>query len=252
MVVTAVSAHQELFERAAAAGAQMVLVPPRDLLGHRGNGPIDAAHEAAPEDAVRRRPVAGRLPPAARRPRRGRQQRADLPRARVRARPSSSPPRRGPADRLDRAGERRRRAVDDLLARAPRDLRRATTSCTSPAAPIASARSASSPAAATASSARRSTRGVDAFVSGEPSEPAMADAREAGVHFIAAGHWASETFGIRRLGDLLAEAFRRRARVRRRPESGLKTACRATSGASERSISAQFRAISLVTVRPIR
>lgn len=49
--------------------------------------------------------------------------------------------------------------------------------------------------------------GVDAFVSGEPSEPAMADAREAGVHFIAAGHWASETFGVRRLGDLLAEEF---------------------------------------------
>jgi dinuclear metal center YbgI/SA1388 family protein len=49
--------------------------------------------------------------------------------------------------------------------------------------------------------------GVDAFVSGEPSEPAMADAREAGVHFLAAGHWASETFGVRRLGDLLVERF---------------------------------------------
>ena len=49
--------------------------------------------------------------------------------------------------------------------------------------------------------------GVDAFLSGEPSEPAMADAREAGVHFIAAGHWASETFGIRRLGELVAERF---------------------------------------------
>jgi dinuclear metal center YbgI/SA1388 family protein len=49
--------------------------------------------------------------------------------------------------------------------------------------------------------------GADAFVSGEPSEPAMADARESGVHFIAAGHWASETFGIRRLGELLAERF---------------------------------------------
>ena len=49
--------------------------------------------------------------------------------------------------------------------------------------------------------------GVDAFVSGEPSEPAMADAREAGVHFLAAGHWASETFGVRRLGELVAERF---------------------------------------------
>jgi dinuclear metal center YbgI/SA1388 family protein len=49
--------------------------------------------------------------------------------------------------------------------------------------------------------------GVDAFVTGEPAEPAMADAREAGVHFIAGGHYATETFGVRRLGELLAERF---------------------------------------------
>jgi dinuclear metal center YbgI/SA1388 family protein len=49
--------------------------------------------------------------------------------------------------------------------------------------------------------------GVDAFVSGEPSEPAMADARESGTHFVAGGHWASETFGIRRLGELVAARF---------------------------------------------
>ena len=49
--------------------------------------------------------------------------------------------------------------------------------------------------------------GADAFISGEPSEPAMADARESGVHFIAAGHWASETSGVRRLGELVAERF---------------------------------------------
>ncbi len=35
----------------------------------------------------------------------------------------------------------------------------------------------------------------------------MAEAREAGVHFIAAGHYATETLGIRRLGDLVAERF---------------------------------------------
>jgi dinuclear metal center YbgI/SA1388 family protein len=50
-------------------------------------------------------------------------------------------------------------------------------------------------------------RGLDAFLTGEPAEPAMADAREAGVHFIAAGHYASETFGVRRLGELVAERF---------------------------------------------
>ena len=50
-------------------------------------------------------------------------------------------------------------------------------------------------------------RGLDAMISGEPSEPAMAEAAEAGVTFIAAGHYATETFGVRRLGDLLAERF---------------------------------------------
>jgi putative NIF3 family GTP cyclohydrolase 1 type 2 len=35
----------------------------------------------------------------------------------------------------------------------------------------------------------------------------MTRAREAGVHFLAAGHYATETFGVRRLGDLLAERF---------------------------------------------
>ena len=47
--------------------------------------------------------------------------------------------------------------------------------------------------------------GYDAFLTGEPKEHVMADAREAGIHFIAAGHYATETFGVRRLGDLLAE-----------------------------------------------
>ena len=27
------------------------------------------------------------------------------------------------------------------------------------------------------------------------------------MHFIAAGHYATETFGVRRLGDLVAERF---------------------------------------------
>jgi putative NIF3 family GTP cyclohydrolase 1 type 2 len=35
----------------------------------------------------------------------------------------------------------------------------------------------------------------------------MADAREGGIHFLAGGHYASETFGVRRLGELLAERF---------------------------------------------
>jgi dinuclear metal center YbgI/SA1388 family protein len=49
--------------------------------------------------------------------------------------------------------------------------------------------------------------GLDALLTGEPREHVMADAREAGIHFIAAGHYATETFGVRALGDWLAERF---------------------------------------------
>jgi dinuclear metal center YbgI/SA1388 family protein len=49
--------------------------------------------------------------------------------------------------------------------------------------------------------------GLDAFVTGEPREPAMNDAREGGIHFLAAGHYATETFGVRALGDRLAAEF---------------------------------------------
>jgi dinuclear metal center YbgI/SA1388 family protein len=49
--------------------------------------------------------------------------------------------------------------------------------------------------------------GLDAFVTGEPTEHVMADAREGRIHFVAGGHYASETFGVKRLGELLAERF---------------------------------------------
>ncbi|MFN2612421.1 MAG: Nif3-like dinuclear metal center hexameric protein [Solirubrobacterales bacterium] len=49
--------------------------------------------------------------------------------------------------------------------------------------------------------------GLDAILTGEPNEPAAAGAHENGVHFIAAGHHATETFGVRRLGELVAERF---------------------------------------------
>jgi dinuclear metal center YbgI/SA1388 family protein len=48
---------------------------------------------------------------------------------------------------------------------------------------------------------------LDAFLTGEPKEHVMAQARENGIHFVAAGHYATETFGIRRLGELVAERF---------------------------------------------
>lgn len=49
--------------------------------------------------------------------------------------------------------------------------------------------------------------GLDAMITGEPSEHVMADAREGGIHFIAAGHYATEIAGVRRLGERVAERF---------------------------------------------
>lgn len=49
--------------------------------------------------------------------------------------------------------------------------------------------------------------GHDAFLTGEPAERVMLQAQEEGIHFVAAGHYATETLGVRRLGDLLAERF---------------------------------------------
>jgi dinuclear metal center YbgI/SA1388 family protein len=49
--------------------------------------------------------------------------------------------------------------------------------------------------------------GADALITGEPAERAMATAREAGLHFVAAGHYATETFGVRALGEHLAARF---------------------------------------------
>jgi dinuclear metal center YbgI/SA1388 family protein len=49
--------------------------------------------------------------------------------------------------------------------------------------------------------------GADALLTGEPAERVMAAAREAGLHFIVAGHYATETFGVKALGEHLAERF---------------------------------------------
>lgn len=49
--------------------------------------------------------------------------------------------------------------------------------------------------------------GVDAYLSGEISEPTVHSARENGISFIAAGHHATERYGIQALGDYLARRF---------------------------------------------
>jgi len=50
-------------------------------------------------------------------------------------------------------------------------------------------------------------RGLDAFISGEISEPTVHIAREYGIHYFAAGHHASERFGVQALGEHLAKQF---------------------------------------------
>ena len=49
--------------------------------------------------------------------------------------------------------------------------------------------------------------GLDAFLTGEPSEHVMADAREGKINFIAAGHYATEVCGIKKLGETVAGHF---------------------------------------------
>jgi dinuclear metal center YbgI/SA1388 family protein len=48
---------------------------------------------------------------------------------------------------------------------------------------------------------------ADGLLTGEVPERSMAEARELGLHLIAAGHYATETFGVKRLGEHLAERF---------------------------------------------
>lgn len=49
--------------------------------------------------------------------------------------------------------------------------------------------------------------GVDAYLSGEVSEATVHCARENGISFLAAGHHATERYGVQALGDYLAQHF---------------------------------------------
>ena len=49
--------------------------------------------------------------------------------------------------------------------------------------------------------------GVDAYISGEISEQTVHLARESGVAYVAAGHHATERYGVRALGEHLAARF---------------------------------------------
>ena len=48
-------------------------------------------------------------------------------------------------------------------------------------------------------------QGLDAFITGEVSEQTIHSAREQGIHFFAAGHHATERYGIKALGEYLSQ-----------------------------------------------
>lgn len=50
-------------------------------------------------------------------------------------------------------------------------------------------------------------QGVDVYITGEVSEPCYHQAIESGVHFIAAGHHATERYGVQALGEQLAQTY---------------------------------------------
>lgn len=48
---------------------------------------------------------------------------------------------------------------------------------------------------------------VDTYITGEPSHSAFLQAEEMGKNIVFAGHYATETFGVRAVGDLLVKQF---------------------------------------------
>lgn len=50
-------------------------------------------------------------------------------------------------------------------------------------------------------------QGLDAFITGEATEWVMNTAREAGIHYLACGHYATERLGIQALGEHIAQHF---------------------------------------------
>jgi dinuclear metal center YbgI/SA1388 family protein len=54
---------------------------------------------------------------------------------------------------------------------------------------------------------KAAAEGYDAFVTGEAAEPTLHTARELGIHFLAGGHYATERLGVQALAAHLAERF---------------------------------------------
>jgi dinuclear metal center YbgI/SA1388 family protein len=197
LLVTGVTASLELFRRAAAEGAQMVLVHHGMFYG-APRGPIDAREKTRlktlfdadlsllayhlPLDAhpeVGNSAIVGRL----------------LGLTEVRS-----------FQQFGVIGELERPVpFDELLERVEREIRQQPLVLRH--GPDTVGRLAVVTGSAAGELSAAADAGADAFVTGEPREQAASDAREAGIHFIAAGHHATETFGVRAMGDIVAERF---------------------------------------------
>ena len=203
-IATGVSAHLELFELAAAEKADLLLVH-HGIFWGSGPGPIDAPlkrrlrvlFEADISLAAYHLPLDAHLEVG---------NNALLARA-------LGAEQIGPVRAASRAADRRARrarqatipASELFAAHARGDLARAARVRRGPRTACAAWRS--SPAPAPTISARRRRRAPTP--SSPASRPSAAWRRRASsaLHFIAAGHYATETFGVRRLGEQLAETF---------------------------------------------
>ena len=54
---------------------------------------------------------------------------------------------------------------------------------------------------------RAAAEGYDLYLTGEPEEPSLHQAKELGIHFVAAGHYATERLGVQALSARLADRF---------------------------------------------
>ena len=220
-IVCGVSASRELFERAAAAGAQLVLV-------HHG---IFWRNEPQRIDARMR----GRLEALFA---------ADMSLAGYHLALDAHPELSDSAQLAAELGVTVEGAVRDARRRrAPRRAGSRSTRSSRGSRTCSGGRRSSSPPAPTTVERiaimsgggghfvlQAAAAGFDLFLTGEPTEPAQASARELGIHFVAGGHTATERRGIQALTRRIADRLRPRLGVRRGREPGLTTPSAPTCG----------------------
>jgi len=202
-LATGVSAQAELFELAAAERAELLIVH-HGLFWGTGPGPIDAALKRRLKllfDADMG--LAAYHLPLDAHPELG-QQRAARPRARLRGPDAVRAAPGQPIGFIATLPEQGLTSTE-LFARVERITSREPL--VFDAGPDRVHRVAIVSGAGADYLAEAASAGADAFLTGEPAERVMAQARETGLHFIAAGHYATETLGVKRLGEHLAERF---------------------------------------------